>query len=116
MEKDGRNKENRGIQSDQKEEETVTTDIFSDSKGYMFCDIYMHRVRCFSFTLRTFSVCDHMYVYITRAHRTCVLHWRQETSLSDDFCNDKTTDIFVEASEPYTCTFATQKRIFACSF
>lgn len=38
---------------------------------------------------------------IARIHCTCV-HWRQETSLPDNFCNDKTTNVFVESTGLYT--------------
>jgi len=65
-----------------------------------------YMTRCSSISTSCFSFADFFsgtrsHVCITRAHRTCV-HWRQETSLPDNFCNDKTTNVFVESTGPYT--------------
>jgi len=64
----------------------------------IYSDIYIAQ---FTVSLSDFFSGTRSHVCITRARRTC-MHWRQETSLPDNFCNDKTTNVFVESTGLYT--------------
>jgi len=70
-------------------------------------DIYIHRSL---FPRFSSQVRDHTYIS-HGAHAMCV-HWRQETSLVDDFCHDKTSNIFVETTDPYTHIYRSKKYLY----
>jgi len=81
-------------------------EIFSDSKGYISRHLYT------PLAVSRFSSQVHDHTYIShRVYRTCV-HWRQETSLVDDFCHDKTSNIFVETTDPYTHIYRSKKYLY----